>query len=103
MTDKNKIRKINHLYGLIGAVVLTGTIASIAVPRLENRFEKEHLAKGYVIPSELEITTEDLDKNGKRETVAKYNGKKYLVVLDSLGNPRFQEYRIKSAEIVPKY
>ncbi len=57
---------------------------------------------GYVVPSKLEIELGDLDRNGRKETLMKYDGKTYLLKLDEQGRPQVQAYEIKPAEVVPK-
>ncbi len=57
---------------------------------------------GYVIPSKLEIGLQDLDRNGQKETIMRYNGTNYLLRVDEKGTPLIQAYEIKPAEILPK-
>lgn len=58
--------------------------------------------RGFVIPSKLEIKLQDLDGNGKKEVLMKYDGKNYLLTLDPQGKPRVQAYEVKPSEIVIK-
>jgi len=57
---------------------------------------------GYLVPSKLEIELQDLDGNGQKETILKYDGKSYLFSLDEQGKPRVQAYEAKTAEVVPR-
>src|SRR3989338_5751784 len=52
---------------------------------------------GFVIPSKLEIKLQDLNGNGKNETLMAYDGKTYLLKLDEQGNPKIQAYKIAPA------
>ncbi len=58
----------------------------------------KEVKEGYVIPSKLEIERQDLDRDGKNEVIMKYEGKNYLLLLDSRGIPKVQPYEHK---IVP--
>lgn len=51
--------------------------------------------QGYVQPSQLEIDVKDIDNNGKKETVLKYDNKRYLFQLDIKGKPTLFEYVVK--------
>ena len=55
---------------------------------------QSNISKGYIIPKEFSIRTEDLDGDGKKETVATYNGRKCLFMEDENGNPVTRGYRI---------
>ena len=55
--------------------------------------------QGYVVPSKLEIKLQDLDGNGKPEVLLNYDGREYILTLDSRGKPRIQLYEVK---VVPK-
>jgi len=59
------------------------------------------IQRGYAIPGKLEIKTEDMDKNGEKETILKYNGNPYLLTLDETGKPQIKSYHIESAKYQP--
>lgn len=67
-----------------------------------NRIPMQSIVQsGYAVPSKLEITVADLDHNGIKETILKYDNKTYLLLYD--GNmPKIVPYEVKPAEIVPK-
>ncbi len=55
---------------------------------------------GYVTPSKLEIVMEDLDKDGQKETLFEYEGKKYLLLYDETTGPKIAPYELKPAQLV---
>ena len=57
---------------------------------------------GYAIPSKLEIKLQDLDGDGEKETIIRYDGNSSLLKVDSLGNLRVDSYEVKPAEIIPR-
>lgn len=57
---------------------------------------------GYVDPSKLEIGVQDLEKNGQKETILRYDGTNYLFTLDEQGKPKIQSFEIIPAKIIPK-
>ena len=62
--------------------------------------EEAEVQQGYVNPSDLEIELQDLDGDGKNETLMKYDGRSYLLKLDDKGKPQFLSYNIRPAEVV---
>lgn len=88
------------LAGILGAVA--GYLGAEAFITRRNYIPKiEKVQSGYVVPSKLEIKLQDLDNNGERETLLKYDGKTYLLLYDG-NQPRVVPYEVKPAEIVPK-
>lgn len=61
-----------------------------------------NVQEGYAKPSKLELSLNDLNQDGKNETLLKYDGKSYLLTLDDKGIPRIQPYEIKPAEVIQK-
>ncbi len=81
-------------FSLVLNAVFGGSPFVKSIPKTDN------VSSGYVIPSKLEIKIQDLNGDGKKETLMKYDGRQYLLTLDSLGNPQIQSYEVKPAEIV---
>lgn len=92
-----------------GLMLGIGLSATLVFPIKEALHDKQYLMipkkveiqRGYVNPSELEIQVTDLDNNGKKELMVKYNGSAYLLARDGNGKPNFQEYDVKPTEVKP--
>ncbi len=100
-----KMISVEYLFGFItGSVVaFTTPLAIIKACHPTKEIPGVNLVQqGYVVPSKLEIELQDLDGNGEKETVLRYDGKQYLLKLDERGKPKIQEYIIKPAEVIPK-
>ncbi|MBI2128937.1 hypothetical protein HYU07_01730 [Candidatus Woesearchaeota archaeon] len=98
---KNEVKEsviatVSLLLGL--AVGTFTTLDAVKNTRIPN---KDKVEEGYVIPSKLEIITEDLDKNGKDEVIMKYDGRSYLLNLDKQGRPKVETYEIGLKMIMP--
>jgi len=61
-----------------------------------------NVQQGFAIPNKLEIKLQDLDGNGKKEVIMKYDKKSYLLKLDKQGNPIVLDYKVMVEETVPK-
>ncbi|MBI2631451.1 hypothetical protein HYW75_00420 [Candidatus Pacearchaeota archaeon] len=96
----------SDLLGLMSGAVIVGIGAAIydayIVPT-KKMPAVSIVQEGYVIPSKLEIKLQDLDGNGEKEVIMNYQGKNYLLILDSQGKPKVQDYRVKPTEIVPEH
>ncbi|MGV8162542.1 MAG: hypothetical protein ACP5N2_04395 [Candidatus Nanoarchaeia archaeon] len=53
-----------------------------------------NINKKFVNPGSLEFKLKDLNDDGLKETIVKYDGKTYLFRVDSLGKPLIQEYEV---------
>jgi len=97
MSERNwfNIGLVGILGGLVGYCGGTAHKRSNFIPK-ENEVQA-----GYVVPNKLEIKLEDLDQNGEKETIMRYDGKAYLLRLDSDGKPTVDAYEMGSAEVVP--
>ena len=100
MVDKSKLSIWQIV--LVGFAGYFGSKALSYLPKSNYIPSTEKVQEGYAIPNKLEIKLEDLDGNGKEETIMRYNGKSYLLKIDDAGNPTVQTYEIRSVEVVPK-
>jgi hypothetical protein len=105
--EKNKMTE-RSLFSKIAVPVasfLIGFCGSETIQRhyLDNRIPRaDQVQSSYAIPNKLEIKLEDLDGNGEKETIMRYDGKSYLLRLDSNGKPTVDAYEVRPAEVVPK-
>jgi len=79
------LRKI-FVFG--GPIVLAATLIKECAS--ENRVEP-----GYIKPRNVQIETEDRDKNGLRETIINVSNKKYLLKYNENGTPTICPYITK--------
>jgi hypothetical protein len=89
MTLKEKI-----LAGLCIAGIC-GTMGCGIIPRVLDEGEVGH--RNYIVPRKFEMNMTDLDRDGRKETVASYQGKDYLFRLGTNGVPYLEQ--IKGLEI----
>ena len=66
---------IGFITGHYGYDLVMGN-TELTVPRTKN------VESGFVVPSELEIKCQDLDRNGTPETILRYKGQTYLLKYD---------------------
>ncbi len=89
---------------LIGAVLAVGGFTTgISITTFTDNIipRAKQVQSGFAVPNKLEILLQDLDNNGEKETLLKYDGKTYLLLYD--GNmPKIVPYEVKPAEIVKK-
>jgi hypothetical protein len=109
MTKETLIRIVKKTC-LVG--VVTGGLGILILAAYENgnresrmRSEQiQHISdqvqEGYANPNLVRIEYQDLDGNGKNETLLKYGEKSYLLKLDSTGKPVVQSYEVRPAEVV---
>ncbi len=96
------MEKMKRFFGWILGF-LTGYVLSQAYIDRTNYIPRvRQVQQGYAIPNKLEIKVEDLDLNGEKESILKYDGKSYLLQVDEQNRPYIAEYEIKSTEIVPR-
>ena len=81
---------------------LLGYLGSAYITRSNYIPKSDEVQQGYAIPNKLEIKVEDLDLNGEKESILKYDGKSYLLQVDGQNRPYIAEYEIKPAKIVPR-
>lgn len=88
---------------IISPVVLAG-LFGIAIYNEAGRYipRENKVQHGYAIPSKLEIRLQDLDGDGQKETIIKYDNKPYLLRIDDSGKPTIQSYEIKPSEVIIK-
>ena len=83
-------------------VAMVGVMAGLAFGAGLNRLPRDsQVQEGFIAPSKLEIKCEDLDGNGKKETIMKVGNDSYLL-MEVDGKPVLSRYEIKPVEIVPK-
>ena len=82
------------ILGIIVGFGIANSMKYYAVNKIPNC----EVQQGYVAPSRLEIKCEDLDKNGKPETMMKIDDQHYLL-REIDGNPVLSAYEIKSNKI----
>ncbi|MEK6844267.1 MAG: hypothetical protein AABX83_02470 [Nanoarchaeota archaeon] len=71
--------------------------------RGQNYIPRENEAsQGYAIPNKIGIKLEDVDADGKEETIFKYAEKSYLLRVDEQNKPYILEYEVKPAEIISR-
>jgi hypothetical protein len=80
------------LFGL--GIGLVGLWIGVGDYVLSNIFSERNLQRGYIAPSKIEIKCEDLDKDGKNETIMKIGNKPYLL-REIDGSPVLLPYEIK--------
>ena len=51
------------------------------------------VAKGFVVPSELEVKVKNVDGEGHNETYCVYRGKKFFFKEDEFGRPQCLDYQ----------
>lgn len=101
MIKEETKRMIN--YGLVALEALstgfTGT--SIYYEYFSNRYipDNTKVEQGYIAPSKIEIKCEDLNKDGKLETIMKIGNEKFLL-REANGKPTLSTYTVKPSEIV---
>lgn len=73
-------------------------VAMIGVPlgliSFFDNSNQSNVQKGYVVPKEFSLYTEDLDRDGEDNVVARYDGKSYLFMEDENGNPVMRGYQV---------
>jgi hypothetical protein len=90
MRELNELEKCMIAAGVCG-VIAFGTLCGIDYDRQKNKIER------YADPNKIEIVTEDIDGNGQRETLMRYDGKSYILQLNENGKPELRQYKIKPA------
>ena len=84
---------------ILGLVVGLGLGASTGI-NLYKTFSSRviptttEVQQGYVNPSKLEIKLKDLDGDGTKETLIKYDGTQYLLKLNNGGDAQIKAYKI---------
>ncbi|MBS3090105.1 hypothetical protein J4461_04505 [Candidatus Pacearchaeota archaeon] len=56
----------------------------------------------YVVPNKLEIKLIDLEGDGQRETIIRYDETNYLFKLDEKGVPLAEAYEVRPPKVIPK-
>ena len=74
------------------ALGVSGWLSYTIANKVPNVNDVQH---GYAIPNKLEIKVKDLDRDGRKETLMKYDGKDYLIFIDENGELRVQIYQDK--------
>lgn len=105
MNEEKQISLTGYLIGMLvgaGGLLISNAISGDS-PFTKHRIpQTTKVQQRYAVPSKLEIELQDLDMNGQKETILKYDGQSYLLTLDEHGRPRIQAYEIKPAEVIPK-
>jgi hypothetical protein len=95
-------KPIVFLVGMTAGVALAALIVNYTMNDNKVTTNTREVDSGFVVPNKLEIKVEDLRQDGGRETVLKYDGRAYLLTLDSNGVPGVVPYTVKPAEIIPR-
>jgi hemin uptake protein HemP len=100
--------KKSHLEKVTNQIALSGLLTGVAIGMLGyntiGRYTEKiipstnQVEEGYVVPSNLGITLQDFDGNGKKDVVMNYDGQSYLLKLDDQGKPQVKNYKIKVNE-----
>ena len=77
-----------------GIKYLKGIDSSHTIPR------DVKVKEGFVKPSKIEIILKDIDKDGKNETIMRYNNVEYLLTTDTTGKPILNQYSVEPMKIV---
>ncbi len=102
MSEKNLFSRI-AVPPIAGFLIGFGSGEAIQRHFVDNQIPKtDKVQIGYTIPNKLEIKLEDLDGNGEKETILRYDGNSYLLRVDSNGKPTVDAYEVRPAEVVPK-
>ncbi len=102
--ERVKMNKERYLLlGFIGGTLFVTTVICLRDVLQNIRYipRSEDVQQGYIAPSRLEITVDDLDRNGELETVLHVDKIPYLL-REVEGKPVLSAYEIKPAEIIPK-
>lgn len=92
---ENKMTIRDKIIGGLAVVALFGCYAGLFVPKLMD--EREVRENGYIVPRKFEIKMTDLDMDGRKETIASYMGKAYLLKSGTNGVAYLEQ--IKGLEI----
>jgi hypothetical protein len=96
----------NSLAGVLVPMILgglAGFFASRTFTTQSNYIPKaDKVQDGYVAPNSLEVTLQDLDNNGEKETIVKVDGKPYLLMYDEQKRPQLVSYEVMPSQIVPQ-
>ena len=104
--EQIKELKSNLNYANLRTLLLTGITAfTFGINAIGNhthkRFYKtKEVSPGYIAPSRLEITCQDLDRNGSQETIMHIDSTKYLL-REIDGQPTLTRYSVTQPEIIP--
>jgi hypothetical protein len=93
----------SELKGLVACFMVIG-LAIPSIFYMAGGGTKTNVQEGYVNPRNLEIKTEDLDKDGNKETILEYGNKSYLFRVDENEKPYISEFKIEpsiSPKVVP--
>ncbi|MBW2990238.1 hypothetical protein KY348_00875 [Candidatus Woesearchaeota archaeon] len=93
-------RKINRAIK-VGLIAYLSLAAFVGVSK---ETSKKRIEEGHVEPRKAKIIQEDLNNNGKLETLLKYDGKSYMLMLNEQGRPVIRNYEleVKPEEITIK-
>lgn len=83
--------KFSYFTCITGLSVGLGMAAMVLSAHLES---DNHIQAGFAKTSKLEITLEDRDNNGMKETVLRYDGKPYLLK-EVDGKPAIRPYNVE--------
>ncbi len=91
----NEIQVIHAIWGVVGSFIGLGLGVSVHYNASNLIPSISTVQTGFVVPNKLEIKCQDLDGNGQKETILRYEGENYLLTLDEQGRPRVQAYELK--------
>lgn len=87
----------------LGMAVGAGFLIGVGVTKAVTEFipQQDTVQSGSVVPSQLEIEVDDLDRNGEEEAILIYKGISYLFREDEQGRPYATPYQITVQPITP--
>lgn len=99
MEEKTKSYLRGLIVGAAGATVW-GTFSDLIVWKIRRIPNDANVQSGFIPPSKLEITVQDADQNGEKETVVNIDNKSYLLMADENNNPILRPYTVRGPEIL---
>jgi len=73
-------------------LVVCTAITGVLGYTVYNTINKEFVEEGYPNPSKINVMSENLRGDGKRQTILEYKGDRYLVRLQGNGDLKFEKY-----------
>lgn len=83
------LQPLAPVIGILTGIAITGWMSYATVNKIPSTNEVQ---QGGVVPSKLEIKLQDLNRDGQKEVIMKYDGKDYLLTLDQQGRLKVQAY-----------
>ena len=106
---KKEIILSNMLHKTLWATAIIGALNAFAyeAEKIFSPYRKypliDTVEQGYIAPSRLEITVDDLDGNGEKETILRVDDQPYLLreIITSTGSkPILSSYTVEPVEVL---